>query len=290
MSWRGGERLRRCLNSIARAHWHFQRILISVTGAPNSEDMRIVEEFRPRIPDLEILCTGRELPTMEHQTRWVEYLQHTGARPSDWIYWLAYDDEVRPQGIDEIVEASGSWPLEQGMAYFGPWAMRHEGPESLWRGDPSEPLESWTSFPPDGPTVLPVATWIRDQFRQPTYMQMSGSVNPLKSFLHLGDAWPRKRGPMRIEMAIATAPNTRVVQEFSTPICIIYGRSNSDRAAYGGSARVEDLHLSARLLRYGVHHPSSIPTLTRAVVDVIGAYTRRTHPHEEWRVRALVSP
>jgi hypothetical protein len=290
MSWRGGERLRRCLNSIARAQGHFQRILISVTGAPDSEDMGIVEEFRSRIPDLEILCTGRELPTMEHQARWVEYLQHTGARPSDWIYWLAYDDEVRLHGIEQIVDASGSWPLEPGTAYFGPWAMRHETPERLWDGDVTDRLESWTSFPIPGPTHLPTATWVSDQLRQPTYMQMSGSVNPLSSFVRLRDSRPRKRGPMRIEMAIASDPSTRFVAEFATPVSIIFGRSNSDRASYGSAARREDLHLMVWLARYAVHNPTALPALARGGLGVLAAYGRRSLPHEEWRVRGVVEP
>lgn len=290
MSWRGGARLRRCMDSIDCAQMHFQRILISVTSAPDSEDMRIVEEFRSRIPALEVLCTGRELPTMEHQARWVEYLQQTGGRPSDWIYWLAYDDEVRLRGIEQIIDASGNWPLERETAYFGPWAMRHESPEHMWSGDPTEPLESWTSFAATGPTHLPAAIWVSEQLRQPTYMQMSGSVNPLTSFVRLRDALPRKRGPMRIEMAIASVPSTRFVAEFATPVCIIYGRSNSDRASYGSAARREDAHLMAWLTRYGVSHPSALPTLARGVLGVLGAYGRRSLPQEEWRVRGVVEP
>lgn len=290
MSWRGGERLRRCLDSIATSQRYFQRILISVTSAPDSEDMKLVEEFRSRIPDMEFLCTGRELPTMEHQARWVEHLQQTGARPADWIYWLAYDDEVRPHGIEQIVDASGSWPLEPGTAYFGPWAMRHETPEHLWSGDIAAPLESWTSFPAEGPTRLATATWVGDQLRQPTYMQMSGSVNPLSSFVRLRDSRPRKRGPMRIEMAIAAAPTTRFVAEFATPVSIIYGRSNSDRASYGSAARREDVHLMAWLGRYAVQNPSALPAIARGGASVLGAYARRSLPQEEWRVRGVVEP
>jgi len=95
---------------------------------------------------------------------------------------------------------------------------------------------------------------------------------------------------MRIEMAIATAPNTHLVQEFPTPISIIYGRSDSDRASYGQSARAEDIHLAAWLIRYGAHHPSAVPILSRAILEVFGSYARGTHPGEEWRVRAMVSP
>ncbi len=290
MSWRGGARLERCLTSIVSAHAHFDRVVVSVASEPASRDMGIAREFVARIPRLEVISPGRELPTMQHQAFWIDYLVRTGAKPHDWIVWMSYDDEVRPQGIDEIVDESGGWPLREGTGYFGPWAMRHEGTDRLWAGDSSKQLESWTSFPVDGPLVLPAATWVRDQLRQPTYMQMSGSVNPLTSFLYLRDSRPRKRGPMRIEMAIATAPNIRFVQEFPTPISIIYGRSNSDRASYAHSARTEDAHLAAGLLRYGAHHPSAIPILTRAVVDVVGAYARRTHPREEWRVRAMVRP
>lgn len=104
--------------------------------------MRRAKEFQRENPEVEVLCTGRELPTMQHQAFWVDYLQRTGTRPTDWIYWLAYDDEVRSRGIDAITDAHGNWPLTPQTAYFGPWAMRHEQAETLWNGDPQEPLES----------------------------------------------------------------------------------------------------------------------------------------------------
>jgi len=290
MSWRGGQRLTRCLESIDRAQEHFDRIVVSVAAAHDSRDARTVKDFQSRIPALEFICPGQELPTMEHRAFWVDHLVRSGARPSDWVFWLAYDDEVRVSGIKEIVDPSGNWPLRAGTAYFGPWAMRHESPGSLWEGDRSASLESWTSFPLGGPAVLPVTQWVSDQLRQPTYMQMSGSVNPLQSFITLRDRHPRKRGPMRIEMAIATSPNTRFVQEFPTPVTIIYGRANSDRASYGKSARIEDLHLAAWLARYAVHHPHSLPNIMRGAAAVVSAYARAALPREEWRVRDEVTP
>ena len=56
---------------------------------------------------------------------------------------------------------------------------------------------------------------IRQQFVQPTYMQMSGSVCPFESYLAVRDGRPRKTGPMRIEMAVASAPPTTHVEEFA---------------------------------------------------------------------------
>jgi hypothetical protein len=245
-------------------------------------------------PSIEVICTERELPTMEHQAFWVEYLQGTGSRGTDWLYWLAYDDEVRLRGIEAIVNPDGSWLLEAGTAYFGPWALRHESPDELWSGDLNASLESWTSFPADGPLRLPVSEWIRQQLDQPTYMQMSGSVNPLQSFIDLKEMSPRKKGPMRIEMAVAATPGTTYVEEFSEPVSIIYGRSNSDRASYGRQARREDVHLAAWLMRYAVAHPDQAGNVTRALTvagasafhAAIGSGDGKT---EEWRVRGLVA-
>ena len=295
MVWRGGERFARCLKSVQQSRDHFSRIIISITGPIDGPDVQLANAARSKDARIEVICTERELPTMEHQAFWIEYLLSTGAKESDWIYWLAYDDEVRPRGIQAITDSSGAWPLTPGTAYFGPWAMRHEQPDALWSGDPSEPLESWTSFPAQGPTQLPVAEWIADQLRQPTYMQMSGSVNPLRSFIDLKDSRPRKVGPMRIEMAVASAPSITMVEEFREPVSIIYGRSNSDRASYGRAARREDAHLAAWLLRYSASHPSAALPLTRAMahsaaIAGLSAIGRSELPVEEWRVRGSVQP
>ena len=295
MVWRGGARFERCLTSIATSKHHFQRIVLSITSDHDSEDMEKAWMFQRENPEVEVLCTGRELPTMQHQAFWVYYLQRTGTRPTDWIYWLAYDDEVRSRGIDAITDAHGNWSLTPHTAYFGPWAMRHEQAETLWHGDPREPLESWTSFPKEGPTRLTVVRWIADQLRQPTYMQMSGSVNPFESFLELKEGRPVKQGPMRIEMAIAACRTITHVQEFPHPVSIIYGRPNSDRASYGKQARREDMHLLAWLSKYCAHHPRSFSTLAEILTrqagrQLRGRGTHATHLQEEWRLRGRVDP
>ena len=295
MAWRGGQRFERCLASISKATHHFQRIVLSITNDEQSDDMRAAKAFQQQHPQVEVICTGRELPTMQHQAFWVDHLQRTGAQPTDWIYWLAYDDEVKVTGIDEIVDDQGDWPLQSGTVYFGPWAMRHESADELWHGDPTQPLESWTSFPKDGPTRLPLMQWIRDQLRQPTYMQMSGSVCPLGNFIELRDGKPAKQGPMRIEMAIAASRTTTHVDEFIQPVSIIYGRSNSDRASYGKAARREDLHLLSWLAKYAARHPSSAGDFAGILADQasLQADVRVRHrvlPQEEWRVRGTVSP
>lgn len=295
MVWRGGERFERCLASIASSRQHFSRVVLSITSAPDSDDMRRAIRFQSQHPNVEVICTERELPTMEHQSFWIDYLLRTGATSNDWIYWLAYDDEVRTRGIDAITDADGSWPLEQGTVYFGPWAMRHEQPDHLWDGDPNAPLESWTSFPQRGPARLALMTWIADQFTQPTYMQMSGSVCPLGNFIELNQGKPTKRGPMRIEMATAASRTTTHVQEFSEPVSIIYGRPDSDRASYGKQARREDVHLLAWLLRYTTKHPSAGSQLAR-IAGTVGAQQVRLRtqriplPREEWRVRGTCTP
>ena len=266
-----------------------------MTSTADSADVELANLARDADPSIEVICTERELPTMDHQAFWIDYLQETGARGTDWIYWLAYDDEVRVRGIEAIINHDGTWPLEAGTAYFGPWAMRHESPDELWSGDANSTLESWTSFPAAGPLRLPVSEWIRQQLKQPTYMQMSGSVNPLQSFIDLKEMRPRKRGPMRIEMAVAAAPGIFFVEEFPEPVSIIYGRSNSDRASYGRRARREDVHLAAWLTRYAVAHPDQAVSVSRAL-STAGVSTVRAAlgggdgKTEEWRVRGLAAP
>lgn len=295
MSWRGGARFERCLASIHLSAHHFKRIVLSVTSDEDSADMLAARAFQVEHPQVEVICTGRELPTMEHQAFWIDYLERTGATPTDWIYWLAYDDEVKGSGIEHLVDEHGNWPLEPGTVYFGPWAMRHEQAEALWQGDPHASLESWTSFPKHGPTRLPLMQWIREQLEQPTYMQMSGSVCPLGNFIELRDGKPTKKGPMRIEMAVAASTSTTHVQEFDEPVSIIYGRSNSDRASYGKAARQEDVHLMAWLTRYCTRHPKATPEFARIVgATFTQQFAQRlqgaTPPQEEWRKRGEVSP
>lgn len=290
MSWRGGARLQRCLESIAQSREFFGRCVVSITGPSTGEDMQLARKFQAIVRDLEVICTEREMPTMEHQAFWVRYLEQTGSQQSDWIFWLSYDDEVRPSGISQIVDESGNWPLHTGTAYFGPWAMRHESADALWEGDPGAILESWTSFPQDGPTRLRVETWICDQLLQPTYIQMSGSVNSLGAFVRLRDMWPRKKGPMRIEMAIAADIRTRYVEEFSSPVALIYGRPNSDRASYGVAARSEDLHLGILLARYVARYPIASAAIATGGAKLLKNRIVGNLPHEQWRIRGQVPP
>lgn len=295
MVWRGGARFDRCLDSVAESLHHFQHVLLSVTAPEDSHDVRRAREFAASHSGVEVVCTGRELPTMEHQAFWVDHLERRGTAGSEWIYWLAYDDQVRTRGVDAIVDDRGGWPLHIGTAYFGPWAMRHEQADRPYDGPWEQHLESWTSFPAAGPTRLPVLEWIRQQLVQPTYMQMSGSVCPFESFLALRDGRPRKTGPMRIEMAIAAAPPTTHIEEFPEPVSIIYGRPNSDRASYGRAARKEDVHLAGWLAQYLRRHPREWTGLAAIGGGVAGMYASALLkgtglPSEEWRVRGSVLP
>lgn len=296
MSYRGGERFRRCLESVSSTQQHFDRIILSVTAPAGSADEVLARAYaRDSIPKAEVLWTGQELPTMEHQTFWVDYLESTGVRGTEWIYWLAYDDQVFGRGIEAIVDNHGNWPLNQGTAYFGPWAMRHESAEVVLPGEWNEPLESWTSFPVEGPTQLPVLSWVGRQLRQPTYMQMSGSVCTFQSYLEVRDGHPRKRGPMRIEMATALATSNDFVAEFDSPVSVIYGRPNSDRASYGAAARSEDRHLALWAARYCRTSPHRARLLAREVSS-LAAHRRmvrrgRAEQHvEDWVVRGVVQP
>lgn len=295
MVWRGGERFQRCLESIAESRHHFQRIILSVTSPPDSADVRLAQDFADTTPGVEVLCTGHEMPTMEHQAFWIDYLERTATRPSEWIYWLAYDDQVRLRGIDAIVDDHGCWPLESGTIYLGPWAMRHEGADDLYRGPSNAPLESWTALPLAGPAELPVLTWLRLQLMQPTYLQMSGAVAPFESFLALRHDRPRKSGPMRIEMATALAPPNIAIAEFAEPVSIIYGRPNSDRASYGRSARKQDIHLLLWMLRHHARDPKDWGDMMRLGYSLVRQFltihfTGSPPPTEEWRVRQTVDP
>ena len=299
--YRGGDRFRRALDSIGPAEHHFRRIVVSITGAVESEDMTTVQkylddhELAGQPTKVEVICSEVELPTMEHQRFWINFLESTGVKPEEWVYWLAYDDQIRSKGIERIIDSGGNWPLKQGTIYYGPWAMRHEQATEVFPGPWDVPLESWTSFPLSEPNRLTVARWIGRQLRQPTYVQMSGGIATLESFQRVRDSRPRKRGPMRIEMAMAAAPNNTHVVEFPEPIVIIYGRSNSDRANYAKTARQEDIHLAAWLVQYCLRHPSAIGEFLRTFVSVTATYVKAVLkigplPSEQWVVRDMVQP
>jgi hypothetical protein len=227
---------------------------------------------------------------MEHQSFWVDYLAESGTQPTDWIYWLAYDDELNTAGIAQVQDWNGSWPLSLDTVYFGPWAMRHETPTELWSCNTLDDMPVWTSFPVKDSTRLPILSWIRDQLDQPTYMQMSGSLIPFRNYCELRYGKPKKSGPMRIEMATALGCKTQYVAELKEPVSIIYGRSNSDRATYGGGARKEDIHLVAWIMRYVTKHPKAASDLTAIIAEQVKRQWlqkigKQPPAEEEWRVR-----
>jgi len=120
-------------------------------------------------------------------------------------------------------------------------------------------------------------------------------VCSFESFIQVRDGRPRKTGPMRIEMAVAAATCNRFVEEFSEPVSIIYGRSNSDRASYGSAARKEEVRLMAWLARYAAGNPAYLPSLMRGAVGVAGSYAqaatgRNPRVEEDWVVRGTVLP
>ena len=72
---------------------------------------------------------------MQHQDFWVNYLESTHTNSSEWIYWLAYDDQVFAPGMRQLFARNAeSYKLQSDTVYFGPWAMRHEAPDELWNG------------------------------------------------------------------------------------------------------------------------------------------------------------
>lgn len=292
--YRGGERFRRALRSLRGAEQYFSRIVISLNSAPGSPDETSVSEYRELgETKIEVVQSGTELPWMDHQYFWLAFLEKSGASPDDWLYWFAHDDEIKPSGIRAIIDADGNWPLTAGTVYFGPWAMRHDDPDKLYDGPTDIPLESWTSFPLQGPQELPVGEWIAQQFIQPTYINMSGCLTTLRSFQAMRDFAVRKPGGMRIEMATAAAPHNLVVAEFPEPVVITYGCEVSDRTKYAKVARKDDRHMVIWLLRYIAAHPSAALPTTRAALRVMGSYLnhalrKKPLPAEDWRFREMV--
>jgi hypothetical protein len=288
--WRGGERFRRALKSIDGAEHFFSRIILSVTAPLDSGDIEIANQYfrnceSRMVPSkAELICSGIELPTMKHQSFWIDYLLGTGASENDWICWLAYDDEIRGPAIESIVDNDLNWPLKSNVAYLGPWAMRHEKADGLWSGPDNALTECWTSLPLENSANMESITWIFCQLLRPTYLQMSGSVIPLYAHQSLVQGIKPKKLPMRIEMA--SVLYTREVSEFPHPIVTIYGRPDSDRSAYGKSARREDLDLVLRMTRRMLLHPlrlaKSFANATRISRFDDGSRWSRD---EEWRVR-----
>lgn len=294
--YRGGDRFARALRSLRDSEQYFRRIVISLNSPSGSPDEDTIAEYRAQGPTkIEMIQSGTELPWMPHQYFWLDYLEKSGAQPDDWIYWFAHDDEIKPSGIANLVDERGNWPLEDGTIYLGPWGMRYDEPERLYDGPRDTEVESWTSFPVNGPLRLSVGEWIAQQLEQPTYINMSGCITQLGSFQQLRDFPIAKPGGMRIEMATAAAPRNLVVQEFPEPVIITYTCKASDRTKYAKVARKDDRHMVAWLANYVAHHPSAVIPSTRAAAKVALGYLkvltkRGSLPQEDWRFRQNVRP
>ncbi len=294
--YRGSEKFRRALNSIRASEHHFRRIVISLNSSCGSQDEQIVSEYRAAgATKIEVIQVGEELPWIPHQFFWLDHLEATGERADDWVMWFAHDDELRPRGITDITDENGNWPLQDHTIYLGPWGMRYDPQDGLFDGDREAPVESWTSFPLNGPLRMTVAQWIADQLTQPTYMNMSGCVTQLRSFQQLRNFRYRKPGGMRIEMATAAAPTNTYVQELAEPVVITYTSAGSDRTTYARVARKDDTHLVAWLANYVVHHPAAIPSLSGAGIVIarqrFGRFINGAdRVAEDWRRRATVTP
>ena len=294
--YRGGVKFGRALDSLRDCEDYFKRIVISLNGPSDSQDVQAANDYvKANNSKAELICANTELPWMQHQYFWLEHLSQSGATPTDWIYWFAHDDEVKASGIRKIVDEHGNWPLETHSIYLGPWAMRHDEVDKPFDGPRDVDLESWTSFPVEGPLVLPVAEWISQQLIQPTYINMSGCVTQIQSFIDLEKFPVTKPGGMRIEMATAAAPNNLYVREFSEPVVITYGCAGSDRTKYSKVARKDDRHMIAWLGHYVLKHPTAAAPTARATVKVATSYLKvltkqGSLPQEDWRYRTTVKP
>jgi len=289
--YRGGAKLRRALASVAPSAGFFRRIVVSLNGPVDSTDAKEVAGFEAaHRTGLEAIKTGAELPWMQHQYFWLDHLERTGEDASTWITWFAHDDQLRPAGLAALVDQDGNWPLEPGTCYLGPWGMRYDPPGGLYDGPADAPLESWTSFPLEGPLRLPVAEWIRQQMQQPTYINMSGCVTQLASVQAMRAFPVSKPGGMRIEMVTAAAPVHRYVAELSEPIVITHTSPVTDRATYAKLVRKDDAHMAAWLTNYAVRHPTAVIPAVRAAGSVALSHLRlrltgRPLPAEDWRRR-----
>ena len=294
--YRGGEKFVRALASIRDVETYFRRIIVSLNGPLDSADQHTMAEYQALSPSkVEVIATGEELPWIPHQFFWLSYLERTGEGSDDWVMWFAHDDELRPRGIRSFARPDKSWPLHHGTTYLGPWGVRYDPPGGLFDGSRQGPLESWTSFPTEGPLRASAPEWISNQLRQPTYINMSGCVTRLASFQQLCRFPFTKPGGMRIEMATAAAPVNRFVEEFPEPLVITYTSVGSDRTTYAAVARRDDAHLMAWLINYLLHHPTgTLPLLRTAtavsIQRVKQAVTKSPSIGEDWRRRENVEP
>ena len=292
--YRGGAKFERALDSVRRSEQFFRRIVVSLNGPLESADRDAIDRYLAFAPSrVEVIQTGTERPWMEHQYFWVSYLERTGETSDTWVCWFAHDDQLRPRGIASQVDADGNWHLADRSVYLGPWGMRYDPLGQMYDGAMDAPVESWTSFPVEGPLRLPVGEWIAQQLEQPTYINMSGCVTQLSSFQDMREFAVAKPGGMRIEMATAAAPRNRDVQEFSEPIVITYTSKGSDRTTYAAVARQDDRHMAAWLANYVLRHPSAVIPTLRAAARVGASHVRaRTGrgslPAEDWRCRTTV--
>ena len=294
--YRGGAKFARALASIRPCEHLFRRIVVSLNSSEGSEDRATVAEFLAQGPSrIEVIQTGAELPWMQHQYFWLTHLEQSGETGDDWVMWFAHDDQLRPRGIANLVDSDGNWPIEPHVTYLGPWGMRYDPLGGMYDGPIDALLESWTSFPLEGPLRLPVAEWIAQQLELPTYINMSGCVTQLASFQALRKFPYAKPGGMRIEMATAAAPNNRFVQEMKEPIVITYTSKGSDRTTYAKVARKDDLHMAAWFANYLIHHPGGIRSAGRAAYSLSNqriqqAFGKASPVKEDWRYRATTQP
>jgi len=293
--YRGGAKFKRALRSLRPAEPFFRRIIISLNSPSQSPDLETIDRYREESSSkVEVIHTHDELPWMKHQYFWLDYLTKTGEGPSDWILWFAHDDQLRITGLKNLTDSSGAWPLRDRTIYLGPWGMRYDPPGGLYEGPDDAPLESWTSFPIDGPLRLAVGEWVAQQLEQPTYINMSGCITQLASFQAMQRFPVPKPGGMRIEMATAIAPNNLFVQELAEPVVITHTSATTDRTTYATVARKDDIHLVTWLANYLARHPSALAPSARAFTKLasraIAQRARGTAAvREDWRMRETLT-
>ena len=289
--FQGGARFERCLQSLIHAGDYFSALVLSVNGPASSDDLTKSKGFKEasKIP-VQIFNSGVELNSMDHTRFWANMLRKQGLPPSTHLMWLGHDDELYEEGLKDSCP-DGNWALRSDTMVLGPWKMRHESVETLYEIPSNEILETWTCFPDSNGIPDTSMGWVCDQLIHPTYLNLTGGIFTFESLLKIVDFKYRKVSGMRMEMTLATAVGTKYISELPSPITVVYGRADSDRATIPShDARSDDKRLIVWLTWHAFRTPGSLlrflvgfTRLGHQRLKVISG--REKMPKEDWVIR-----
>lgn len=289
--YRGGARFQRCLRSIEQAGTYFSCVVLSINGSADSPDMREALAFKERVsfPVL-VFNTRTELDSMNHTCFWAQQLQDHQFSPDQLIMWLGHDDELDVESL-RVVCPEGMWHIDASTMVLGPWKLRHESVNELYKAPENEFLETWTCFPSSAGIPMRSMDWVCDQLLHPTYLNLTGGIFPLQSVIEIIEFRVHKVSGMRMEMTLATAPDVKSVTELPHAVTIVYGRADSDRATIPRANAVkDDRHLLLWLSRYSLVNSRSRKRFLHTVIKLARlkfkiAIGKAQLPNEDWVVR-----